>query len=632
MILIKTNQENTIVITVSQNAELPNPQWLFSFTHIFSKRTVRFVLPNVSTHKSRYDEFVFVEGQGANEIAFPFEGQYIYNVYEQVAQIPENLNPALAYNVVETGIATVIAMSSSTTNDYYEEFISPNEFNANYIFAPNELNPPTQTPTETATNTPTPSITPTNTPTASITPSNTATPTETPVISPSPTTTSTITPTPSITASHTPTKTPTQTPTNTKTSTPTPTNTKTQTPTPTTTTTLTATPTQTASNTPTPTQTKTPTQTPTNTKTPTQTPTPSITASQTQTPSPTTTLTATPTQTQTSTNTPTPSITASQTMTPTPSITASQTQTPTNTPTPTQTPTNTITQTQTPTNTASQTQTPTPSITASQTMTPTNTNTQTGSPTPTPTATPFSPASLSPVIWVDFSDTATMTFRAGTNFLEKITNKGVYGGLTAFTQTNAADQPAISSWTGSSSVVISATTVSNDWVNSNISTTGSSNWTRIVVVSEKSGGFQPYRWSFNSGASSVSTYNNNGGNYFKSLFNGSSFLYFRRDCALTNRPNSGQTIIDYISTSAATPISYSECNTSAFTETTTAGSNGATVQNFPSAGTLSLINETGTTTALTGQIGEVILFTRELTSTEKTNINNYLKNKWGLKY
>ena len=163
MILIKTGQENTLVITVSQNAELSNPQWLFSFTHIFSKRTVRFILPNVSTHESRYDEFVFIEGQGINEIAFPFEGQYVYNVYEQIAQIPENLNPALAYNVVETGIATVIAMSASTTNDYYQEFISPNEYNSNYIFAPNELNPPTPTPTETITNTPTPTPTPTPT-------------------------------------------------------------------------------------------------------------------------------------------------------------------------------------------------------------------------------------------------------------------------------------------------------------------------------------------------------------------------------------------------------------------------------------------------------------------------------------
>ena len=276
MILIKTGQENTIVITVSQNAELSNPQWLFSFTHIFSKRTVRFILPNVSTHKSRYDEFVFVEGQGVNEIAFPFEGQYIYNVYEQIAQIPENINPALAYNVVETGLATVIAMSSSTTNDYYEEFISPNEFNANYIFAPDELNPPTPTQTTTATNTPTPTSTLTQTPTPN---PESPTPTPTPSITPTNTNTQTTTntPTPSITASQTETGTPTPTPTQTETGTPTPTPTQTSTPT------------------------NTPSITPTNTSTQTQTPTPSITDSQTLTPTQTTTLTPTPTITPSST-------------------------------------------------------------------------------------------------------------------------------------------------------------------------------------------------------------------------------------------------------------------------------------------------------------------------------------------
>lgn len=269
-----------MVVTVSQNAELSNPQWLFSFTHIFTKDKVSFVLPNTSSHQNRYDEFVFVEGQNPGEIAFPFEGQYLYTVSEQVAQNPTNTNPALAYNVVENGLALVIATSAETTNDYYVEFISSNEDNSNYLFAPDELNPPSPTPSVTATQTQTPFETPTMTPT------NTGTPTQTP--------TNTSTPTPSITSTQT------STPTN--------------------------------------------TQTATNTGTPTNTPTPSVTASQTSTPTPsiTPTHTQTATQTSTPTNTPTPSVTTTQTNTPTntqtPSITPTMTNTPTFSPTPSSTP------------------------------------------------------------------------------------------------------------------------------------------------------------------------------------------------------------------------------------------------------------------------------------------------------
>ena len=60
MLLIKTGQTNTMVVTVSQNSTISNPQWLFSFTHIFSKDNVTFIPTDISTHKNRYDEFEFV--------------------------------------------------------------------------------------------------------------------------------------------------------------------------------------------------------------------------------------------------------------------------------------------------------------------------------------------------------------------------------------------------------------------------------------------------------------------------------------------------------------------------------------------------------------------------------------------
>ena len=179
-----------MVVTVSQNSELPNPEYLFSFVHIFSKERLSFIPIDVSTHKSRYDEFYFVEGSGVGEINFPYSGQYLYTISEQPAG-SGNLDPALATNVVENGEAQIIVQSAITQDSQYEIFISNDEFDSNIIFAPDEPNPtpnitpsitptsatPTPTPTITSTPTLTPSITPTNTLTPSITPTNTLTPT-----------------------------------------------------------------------------------------------------------------------------------------------------------------------------------------------------------------------------------------------------------------------------------------------------------------------------------------------------------------------------------------------------------------------------------------------------------------------
>lgn len=140
MLIIRANQPNTMVVTVTQNSELPNPEYLFSFTHIFSKDNLTFIPTDISTHKSRYDEFYFVEGSGAGQIKFPYEGQYLYSISEQPAG-SGNLNPALAYNVVENGQAQVLFASGVTMESNYDIWISPDEDNSNIIFAPGELNP-----------------------------------------------------------------------------------------------------------------------------------------------------------------------------------------------------------------------------------------------------------------------------------------------------------------------------------------------------------------------------------------------------------------------------------------------------------------------------------------------------------
>jgi hypothetical protein len=133
MLLIKKNQINTLVVTVSQNAELTNPEWLFSFTHIFSKDQVRFIAEDVSVHKSRYDEFIITEGTNLGNVNFPFQGLYTYGIYEQPSG-SGNLNPALAYNLVESGQAQVLYQSASTIDASYISYVSNDEYNSNYIF------------------------------------------------------------------------------------------------------------------------------------------------------------------------------------------------------------------------------------------------------------------------------------------------------------------------------------------------------------------------------------------------------------------------------------------------------------------------------------------------------------------
>ena len=167
MLIIKTNQPNTLVVTVSQNSELTNPEYLFSFTHIFSKQQVNFIPLDISTHKSRYDEFYFVEGNGVGQIPFPYQGQYWYKIYEQPAG-SGNLNPSFATNVVEYGDAQVFPASAATMDSQYDIYVSTNEDNSNIIFAPEEINPfPSSTPLPVSP-TPTPSITPTPTPTPTL--------------------------------------------------------------------------------------------------------------------------------------------------------------------------------------------------------------------------------------------------------------------------------------------------------------------------------------------------------------------------------------------------------------------------------------------------------------------------------
>ena len=565
MLIIKTKQRNSLVVTVSQNSTIPNPEWLFSFTHIFSKQQVRFIPTDISTSRSRYDEFEFIEGQGVGEIQFPYEGLYNYAIYQQ-PQGSGNLNPSLSDGAVEYGQAVVIVTSADTTNDYYVEFISNNEFNSNYIFAPNELNPTTPNPS--------PSITPS----PSNTPSQTATSTQTPT--PTQTQTQTPTTTTTLTATQTPSETPTQTPT--ETATQTPTETATQTPTPTTT--LTATPTSTETSTPTPTPTNTETATPTQT--------------QTQTPTTTTTLTATPTSTETSTPTPTPTETATPTQT--------QTQTPTTTTTLTATPTASVTATPTPTTTLTATPTQT------STVTPTNTTTTT--PTPTPTR-PFLPSDITDLYqWFDTSVGSNITTRVsgGNTFVESWT--GRTGGYSV-SQTTAGQQPQLVA--GAYGFPFSGITFSggNDHLSGiagNVAIpTGNTTFVVGYALNETNALLFDVAASGGTNETTTSLYVNANIVQMRSVGGSSSFNNW-------NTRSKYPKLLGATSGNTSTRSGSLNDTVQSSTATFTSGNNYATIR-FSTDTPIAPSN---------GTIFEVLVYNRVLTQTEANNVLTYLKSKW----
>jgi hypothetical protein len=188
MLIIRKNQTNNLIATVSMNKTLPNPYYLFSFQHIASKERTSFY-PQVITSNVRYDKFRFVESTTTNlsvvppQVNLEYLGQYYYSIYENITSGSTDIS--LAYNKLESGRAWVIIGDDNTQECFFEPYISNDEDFAQVIYVSEEeqecLIPIT------------PSTTPSNTPTPSITPTNTATPTNTPSHTP------TLTPTPSTT-------------------------------------------------------------------------------------------------------------------------------------------------------------------------------------------------------------------------------------------------------------------------------------------------------------------------------------------------------------------------------------------------------------------------------------------------
>jgi len=142
MLYIKRNEENRLVVTVSQHKTIADPSYLFSFEHILSKEKTRFYPKNVSTSTSRYDEFVFIEGEEPEGytgdipfVRFPHEGQHYYSVYETFNE--NSTDPNYAFDKLEEGRAIV---EDDTIPSEFTAYISSNENNANFIYYEEGIN------------------------------------------------------------------------------------------------------------------------------------------------------------------------------------------------------------------------------------------------------------------------------------------------------------------------------------------------------------------------------------------------------------------------------------------------------------------------------------------------------------
>jgi hypothetical protein len=116
MIYLDKGQINTFVLTLTENATIVAPVWLFVFENEFNTATepIYWVGVDTSPYTNRYNLFTLEEGVDLTLI----KGQYTYSVYESPDPIviDENTN-VIGLNLVEEGRMVV---AGETINSIYD--------------------------------------------------------------------------------------------------------------------------------------------------------------------------------------------------------------------------------------------------------------------------------------------------------------------------------------------------------------------------------------------------------------------------------------------------------------------------------------------------------------------------------
>jgi hypothetical protein len=124
MIRLEPNTVNSVVVTLNELATLATPFYLFEFIKDDTNETKIFTATNVSTSRSRYDEFNITTTTGTEDllngvIDLKTKGYYTYNIYEQVSST--NLNLANITSLVEVGKVYMNDVKNPVRKEYEDQ-------------------------------------------------------------------------------------------------------------------------------------------------------------------------------------------------------------------------------------------------------------------------------------------------------------------------------------------------------------------------------------------------------------------------------------------------------------------------------------------------------------------------------
>lgn len=123
MIYLKQNNVNTVILTLTEKTTITSPFYLFEFISDSTNQTVYFTGSDISTNKTRYNEFNIELTTGAADLLNSVlnldpNGFYSYSVYSQ--ESPTNLDINNITELVETGKVYVVPEFEETKTVYLD--------------------------------------------------------------------------------------------------------------------------------------------------------------------------------------------------------------------------------------------------------------------------------------------------------------------------------------------------------------------------------------------------------------------------------------------------------------------------------------------------------------------------------
>ena len=123
MIYLKQNNVNTVILTLTEKTTITSPFYLFEFVSNSTKQTVYFTGSDISTNKTRYNEFNIELTTGVSDLLTSVlnldpNGFYSYSVYSQ--ESPTNLDINNITELVETGKVYVVPEFEETKTVYLD--------------------------------------------------------------------------------------------------------------------------------------------------------------------------------------------------------------------------------------------------------------------------------------------------------------------------------------------------------------------------------------------------------------------------------------------------------------------------------------------------------------------------------